>query len=391
MNIGFLTGSVSRLSGGLLPAVSSLARNLAELDIARVSVLALEDGFTQADSASWGPVQVRAFDVVGPRSFGYSPALLDALLKSDFHVVHAHGIWMYPSCAGRRWQKVTKGPLVMTTQGMLDELPLKSAAWKKRVAGWLYQNEQLRSAACFHAVSECEARSLRRYGLRNPICILPNGMDLPKESGDLSPDWENAETRGAKVLLYLGRLHPIKNLFNLLGAWAKVRRESAAARDWRLVVAGWEQKGHKNQLEKAARELQIVNTIQFVGPQFGMAKDATLRRADAFILPSFSEGLPSAVLEAWAYGIPAVLTPHCNLPQGFAAHAAIRCDTSAASIAAALDELFHLSDFARREAGARGRRLIEEQFMWREIAAQMKQVYEWLSEGGPRPDCVVTT
>ena len=64
--------------------------------------------------------------------------------------------------------------------------------------------------------------------------------------------------------------------------------------------------------------------MHFPGPQFGTAKAAAYRRADAFVLPSLSEGLPMAILEAWAHEKPVLMTDACNLPEGFAARAAIR-------------------------------------------------------------------
>jgi glycosyltransferase involved in cell wall biosynthesis len=75
------------------------------------------------------------------------------------------------------------------------------------------------------------------------------------------------------------------------------------------------------------------SSVLFLGPAFGETKDALLRRASAFILPSFSEGLPMSVLEAWSYRLPVLMTDHCNLPEGFAADAALRIGTDAASIA----------------------------------------------------------
>jgi len=387
MNIAFLTASASRLAAGLLPAVSSLARELTRHSDARVAVLALRDRFTEQDRSAWEGVSLRSFPRIGPASFGYSPALQNALLNGDYDVVHNHGIWMFPSCAAIRWHAVTRRPTLVTPQGMLDPWALSNAAWKKRLAGWLYQNSELRAAACLHAVCEAEARAIRAYGLKNPICVIPNGIDLPASLDAPPPDWEDSGTRGAKVLLYLGRLHPKKNLLNLLRAWAAVQRQGKAARDWRLVIAGWDQNGYHARLARAARDLEIEDSVRFPGPQFGASKHATLGRADAFILPSLSEGIPLAVLEAWAYRVPVLMTPECNLPEGFAAGAAIRLGPAPESIIPGLLELMEMSDAARAGMGRLGRQLVREKFAWPRIARQMRAVYEWCLGGGPRPDC----
>ena len=121
----------------------------------------------------------------------------------------------------------------------------------------------------------------------------------------------------------------------------------------------------------------------FYGPAFGGEKDQLLRRADAFVLPSLSEGLPMSVLEAWAYGLPVVMTPECNLPEGFASQAAleIRNGKMGDSKWSGLQQMLDMSDSDRIEMGRRGRRLVEEKFTWPKVAAQMKQLYEEILGG----------
>jgi poly(glycerol-phosphate) alpha-glucosyltransferase len=272
---------------------------------------------------------------------------------------------------------------------MLDLWALGNSSWKKRLAGALYERRNLRGAACLHALCEADARAIQAYGLKNPICVIPNGIDPPPSLEAPPPDWEDGGTRGAKVLLYLGRLHRKKNLLNLLRAWAGVQLENQAAREWRLVIAGWDQNGYQVQLEHAARKLEIKGTVRFPGPQFGGAKHATLRRSDAFILPSLSEGLPMAVLEAWAYGLPVLMTPECNLPEGFDAGAALRLGPEPDAITRGVVELIEMSDAARAAIGGRGQQLVQDRFTWPRIARQMRDVYEWCLGAGPKPDCVV--
>jgi poly(glycerol-phosphate) alpha-glucosyltransferase len=271
---------------------------------------------------------------------------------------------------------------------MLDPWALRNSAWKKRIAGWLYENPNLRGAACIHALCDAEARAIRDYGLDNPICVIQNGIDPPPSLEAPPPGWEDGGTHGAKVLLYLGRLHPKKNLLNLLQAWADVQLENQAAREWRLVIAGWDQNGHQAQLERAACDLKIDGTVCFPGPEFGDAKHATFCRADAFILPSLSEGLPMAVLEAWAYGLPVVMTAECNLPEGFDAGAALRLGPKPESITPALVDLIGMSTPARAAMGGRGAQLVRDRFSWSRIARQMRAVYEWCLDAGPKPDCI---
>lgn len=94
------------------------------------------------------------------------------------------------------------------------------------------------------------------------------------------------------------------------------------------------------------------------------------------------------ILEAWAYAKPVLMTPECNLPEGFAANAAIRIETTVESITAGLAELFRNPHSAIRNLGENGRQLVATRFTWPTIAQQMKSVYDWVLGGGPRPGCI---
>jgi len=155
-----------------------------------------------------------------------------------------------------------------------------------------------------------ERRHIRDYGLRNPVCVIPNGVDLPEDhQAPVLPPWSDRIPADAKVLLYLGRLHPKKGLPNLLQAWSMARRAVLAqARDWHLGIAGWDQGGHEADLRAQVSAAGLSKCVHFLGPQFGAGRAAAYRNAQAFILPSFSEGLPMAVLEAWAHSLPVLMT-----------------------------------------------------------------------------------
>jgi poly(glycerol-phosphate) alpha-glucosyltransferase len=158
----------------------------------------------------------------------------------------------------------------------------------------------------------------------------------------------------------------------------------SAAKNWILAIAGWGRGAYEQKL----RELAAGSSVVFVGAQFGVAKNACYRACDAFILPSLSEGLPMAVLEAWAHAKPVLMTPECNLPEGFDSEAAIQIGTTPEQIAAGLKQLAEMSDDDRRAMGACGRTLVATKFSWPRIGEQMRSVYEWILGGGPTPDTV---
>jgi len=157
---------------------------------------------------------------------------------------------------------------------------------------------------------------------------------------------------------------------------------------WRLVIAGWDQGGHRAELERAVAGHGLGSDVHFSGPLHGAAKDDAYRAAAGFILPSFSEGLPMTILEAWSHAVPVLMTPACNLPEGFSAGAALEISTDPSALAGQLAAFMARGEADRRAMGGRGRRLVEESFYWPRIAARMCEVYGWVAGGGPKPGCV---
>lgn len=380
MKVSLVMAQVSLRSAGVWAAVEGLGAALRDTGVdARVVGLTDPDGQSPTTSAR---LPVDLCRVVGPSSLGYAPTMVGAIVRGQPDLVHSQGLWMYPSRASLLWRKRTRRPSLISPQGMLHPWALQRGKRKKRFASLLFENAHLRGAACLHAVSEQEARAFRDCGLRNPVCVVPNGTDLldvgvVDQGGD-----------GLKTLLFLGRLTPKKGLRELLHGWARVRG-FAERQGWRLKIAGWDENGHRSELERIIDRLTLSSSVTLVGPCFGQEKVETFRAAHAFILPSFSEGVPLALLEAWSHHLPTLMTEQCNLPEGFAAGAAIQIGPDTSSIQKGLEQLLSMSDAERRSMGAAGRALVVRHFTWRRIAATMRDVYTWVLGGGTPPACIL--
>jgi glycosyltransferase involved in cell wall biosynthesis len=377
----YLTDSLSRAGGGLFDAVRILAKTIGEHGRYSPAVLGLYEPDYEVDRPAWGSIEARTFKVVGPRAFGYAPALLEYIKAKDPDLVHVHGLWMYPSVAAIQWSRGSK-PYVVSPHGMLDPWALNNSRWKKRISAALYEARHLRGASCLHALNDTEARAIRSYGLTNPICVIPNGVELPDET-------KLNSAPKSRVLLFLGRIHPKKNLVALIEAWTLVQSIAEKA-GWRLRIAGWDQNGHRSELEVLTRKLRANSSIDIAGPQFGEDKEYCYRTASAFILPSFSEGMPMSVLEAWSWRLPVVMTSNCNLSLGVDAGAAIVTGASVDGISSALRQLLSMNSTELSAMGANGRRLVQKRFQWPCVVQQMTQVYDWLVGLKPQPACIVT-
>jgi len=189
-----------------------------------------------------------------------------------------------------------------------------------------------------------------------------------------------------REILFLGRIHPKKGLFALLNAWKAL--PEGLRRDWKLRIVGWDDGGHKRDLELMLNSFALKDSVTIEGPVFGADKRKIMQSASLFVLPSYSEGLPMAVLEAWEAGLPVMKTPQCNLAIGFDRLAAIRIDPTSQSIFEGLTAFFHLSTDDRQRIGQNGRKLVCEKFTWPVVAKQLCEVYRWTAGFGDLPACV---
>ena len=391
IRLAMLTGSISRQAGGMFSSVRRVSQSLASKSV-DVHVLGLADSDTEKDSIEWGSVETIAFDPIGPRAFGYNAGFGKHLKSFDPDIVHVQGIWMFPSLVSLRWFQRSSRPYLISPRGMLDPWAVSNSRWKKRLAGWAFENQHLARASCLHALCDSEVESMRKYGLRNSVCVIPNGVDINDGPvSELSFELKRL-INNRKVLLFIGRIHPKKGLSDLIAAWAQLQvSQSRCVEDWVVIVAGWDQVNHKLELQCQIDSSGLTSSIHLIGPAFGELKLALLRAASAFVLPSKSEGLPMSVLEAWAQRLPVAMTTACNLQIGFDRAAGVKLGESVSDIANGIEELLMLSEDEMSSMGMRGRRLVEERFSWNTVAKSFLEVYEWLLCGGDSPSAVIAS
>ena len=379
MNVTFLTLSLSRSAGGLFFSVRSLAKAI-EKQGAKMNVIGPTDSWTAEDQKKWLPINTLSYDIVGLRKLGYSRRVSPLLCSTKPDIQHVHGIWMYHSYINHVTAKKRQTPYVISPRGMLDSWALSHSKWKKKIAEITFERKHLQGAGCIHALCDSEAESIRRFGLTNPICVIPNGVRFSETQ--MVP----ATNSERKTLLFLGRIHPKKGLNNLIHALGRLSDTKHFAQ-WRLVIAGWDQ-NHQATLESLVSQLGIEDQVKFIGPQFGADKEKILAECDAFVLPSHSEGLPMSVLESWANAKPVLMTTACNIPEGNEANAAIVVQPTIDDLVVGLKKLFSMSDSNLREMGGNGRKLVENKFNWKLVSNQMLDVYRWL-KGEAKPPSTV--
>lgn len=390
MKILLLSTSSSRNAGGLFNSVRNLGQALMRTGDMQPSVLAFKDKFSVLDNDVYVPLPLHLYNIYGPSGIGFSIDIRKRITKINPDLIHIQGIWLYSSRINYLYSKQNNIPYMISPRGMLDPWILNSRPWKKKLGLQLYEKKHLYNASCIHALGIPEYEAIRNFGLKNPVAVIPNGVVLPNENLPEKfqlPAWKQNDNR--KVLLFLSRLHPKKGLENLLKAWSHLKHFKS---QWKLIIAGESSNiEYSDNLRNLIVKLNLEKDTYLIGPQFHGEKDITFRFADAFILPSFSEGMPMAVLEAWSYKLPVVMTEFCNLPEGFEREAAIKTEPNEDSILKSLQQLFLLQDDELSRIGSNGYRLVKENFGWDSIAAKMVEVYKWLLQNGDLPSSIVKT
>ena len=214
MTVGMLSGSVSRRGGGVFQSMAILARSLARADTFNVTVIGLRDEFTSEDAKHWGGARLLVSDSYGPKSFGFAPNLLRTLQTAALDLLHVQGSsWMFPSIISLIWSGMGKRPYMISPHGVFDSWALAKSSMKKRIAGFLYENAHLRNAHCIHALCDAERSAIRDFGLRVPVCTIPNPIEVPPQLSTV-----RQEVLGSTPnLVFLGRIHPKRGWISSCG------------------------------------------------------------------------------------------------------------------------------------------------------------------------------
>lgn len=304
-------------------------------------------------------------------SHRHALALRQASRRVD--IVHNHSLWSMVNVASGWMVPGQRAKLVTSPRGTLSEWALGHNRRRKQLM-WPLQRRALLRADLLHATSEEEYADIRRLGLRAPVAIVPNGIDLPALVPRFAPE-------GERTLLFLSRVHRVKGIERLLDAWAALEPSFP---QWRLRIVGPGEPEYIASLQAQATHNDS-RRVTFDGPLYGNAKAAAYRNADLFVLPTHSENFGMVVAEAMAQECPAIVghgAPWSGLDnEGCGWWIPNDVD----SLRATLDAAMTLSPEALQVMGARGRRWMHRDYSWDGVAGMMEAAYRWVMDGGTAP------
>lgn len=369
--------------GGPARTLPALCRALTKLGV-QVEIITLAEEGRTLDTSLSKDLKVRAVstraDRYHPQSWrkAFKRDLRDALSGRNDVLLYDLGLWLPSNHYSVEIAARMGKPIVVSPRGMLSREALKVSKWKKRFAWHLYQRRDLKRASVLHATSVAEENDLRQYKFSQPIAVVPNGVDVP-----LLPT-ERSMNHRMRTALFLSRLHPIKGLSDLITAWGRLRPKG-----WRLVVAGPDEEGHRLGMERLAASLGIQQDLTFTGAVDDQAKWDLLHQSDLFILPSYSESFGMAIAEALAAGVPVITTRATPWKEMQKAECGWWVDTGAEALAPVLLSATTKTREELGEMGRRGRRLVQENYSWENMAKKILPVFEWLVGEGPKPSAII--
>lgn len=288
-------------------------------------------------------------------------------------LVHFHGVWDWHLHRNAWWCRRKGIRYVVSPHGMLEPWALQTKWLKKRVAWWLYQRRDLQGASALMATATSEGEQFKRLGLRSPVLVYPNGIDIPRTSVRMR------EACGVRQALFLSRVHPKKGLLMLAEAWGKLRPQG-----WRMLVVGPDVGGHRGEVQGLVQRLGIEGEWEFRDSLYGEAKERVFLESDLFVLPTYSENFGIAVAEALAFGLPVLTTRGAPWEGMLERDCGWWVDATPEGVLCGLREGTQSSDTRRWEMGVRGRVWMQEAFGWGGIAAGIRGEYEkigWHSDG----------
>ncbi len=304
--------------------------------------------------------------------------LRDAASQSD--IIHTHLLWQLPTIYPGYVIDFRLGRchLVMSPRGTLDPWEFESHWPQKRVSWYAGQRMNLMRSSCLHATAPMERDHFRSLGLKPPIAVIPNGVDIP----DLSR-YPRAQRRRRR-LLFVSRINPKKGIDFLLKAWRNVQDSFP---DWDLHISGDPNGSHLQQMQALAQELRVAR-VTFECPITAERKWELYRNSDIYVLPTRGDNWAVTISDALSFGVPAIVTKEAPW-QGLATY---NCgwwiDLSVEALSECLRTALQTEPETLEQMGARGREWMEREFSWDSVGRKMKVTYDWLTHGGTVPEWV---
>lgn len=353
---GFTTGGPSVSTSALALHMQSLGHE--------VQFHTAEGDFSEYPDIDFHPYHF--YDIPYIRQLAISRQLYKNLKKEskDAQIIQTNSLWQFANFIHEYARRGSNAKSVIVPRGTFSKYALSLSPQKKKLILALGQRTALEKADMFIATCQKEYEDIRNFGLKQPVAIIPNGLDLP----------EIGKVTKKKTITFLGRIHKVKGVDILIEAWRKIEC-GGKFNDWNLVIAGPTSSDYAKDIQKQAEDLR---TVTFTGEIKGEAKNKLFAQSAIYVLPTHTENFGISIGEALACGTPVITTtgaPWSGLADN---DCGLWIELSVDNLTHALEDMMSrpMDELARM--GENGREWMKRDFAWDEIAKKTIRTYEWL-------------
>ena len=232
----------------------------------------------------------------------------------NFDVVHCHDFFTLQNIVVAHFCKKYSIPFIIQPHGTLSPVRQK-AKFKiiKKIFLKLFK-DVLKNSKNIIALTENEKTEIISIdsNLENKITVIPNGLRMKEFENIKKIDLHEKYNipKENKIIGYIGRIQYIKGIDISLEILAKLKNKI----NFTYLIIGPDEDEKKN-LENKIKKLHLENNVIFAGILSGKEKLETIKSCDIFLFTSRNEGLPMAILEIAALGVPQIISKNCNVPE----------------------------------------------------------------------------
>jgi len=368
-------------AGGPSRAIPELCRALAESGTEVTLYSTCQQGKAMTIDPERAPYEVVLFK--SPAGLPGAAWKLSKQIAADsarFALVHIHSLWNPVATLSALGARRARLPYVVSPRGMLDKVCLDRRRALKRVYSALLEKRTVEGASLLHFLNEREANSSRVEWFRFPKhFVAPNGIGLipdAVERGAFRRRFPDLKDR--QLMLFLGRLHPIKGLDLQLEALAKLVKNNPRLM-WILIGPDG---GEWQRLQRRIQGRGLEGHVRWLGPMMGHERLTALADADVLLQTSFYECHSITITEAMAVGTPLVISDTVNRPEVDRVGAGRVVSRDSDELVGAIEEILNSPARAQLMRAA-GRRYATRYMAWSRIADDVNAAYREIVNGQP--------
>ena len=373
MKILSFISSLDLTGGGPSRSVPMLVKGLAELGV-DVTLMTIRSKNMNIHALEGTTAKLKVLEP------SFSRKEIAQYLKSEkFNLIQIQSMWDWPYHKVMVEARKLGIPYIVTPRGMLDPWSLAHKKWKKKLAWRLYQRNDVQKSVCVFTTAKMEAEHVTNLGITTCKAVIPNGIETDSYPCKTSVDIVK------KQVLYLSRVHMQKGVELLIDAWKRIHSDFA---DWQLHIVGNGEAEYIHGLENKVKSLGLKDSIKILPPMFGEAKINVYQESALFCLPSYSESFGMAIAESMSCGTPVITTTNCPWEILKETNTGWCVDLRMDNLEYALREALSMNPTELYDMGQKASRLIYENFDYRSVTRKTLRLYEWLLNGGEKPEFV---